>query len=136
MSNRIVHPYHAADISALAKAIGRELQKSEDTPGHVDLLNILSRSAGSSLSGKSGIRFSRKDKRQQRKVESVWFNLNLTDSIAIFSIFGLPVPLKSGCRLRLRNRKTSISDWLKRCSAALMIRACCCAGPQKPATSA
>lgn len=46
MSNRIVHPYYAADISALAKAIGRELQKSADTPGHVDLLNILSRSAG------------------------------------------------------------------------------------------
>lgn len=44
--SRVVHPYHAADISALAKAIGRELQKSTDKPGHVDLLNILSRSAG------------------------------------------------------------------------------------------
>ncbi|BCH60744.1 hypothetical protein RvVAR0630_33680 [Agrobacterium vitis] len=32
------------------------------------------------MSGKSGNRFSRKDKRKQEKLESVWFNLNLTDS--------------------------------------------------------
>jgi hypothetical protein len=32
------------------------------------------------LSGKSGIRFSRIDKRKQEKREFVWFNLNLTDS--------------------------------------------------------
>lgn len=44
--SRVVHPYYAADISALAKAIGRELQKTSDRPGHVELLNILSRSAG------------------------------------------------------------------------------------------
>ncbi len=44
--SRVVHPYHAADISALAKSIGRELQKVPDKPGHVELLNILSRSVG------------------------------------------------------------------------------------------
>jgi hypothetical protein len=44
--SRVVHPYHAADISALAKAIGRELGALSEKPGHVELLNILSRSAG------------------------------------------------------------------------------------------
>lgn len=44
--SRVVHPFHVADISALAKAIGRELGPLPEKPGHVELLNILSRSAG------------------------------------------------------------------------------------------
>ncbi|BCH61462.1 hypothetical protein RvVAR0630_40860 [Agrobacterium vitis] len=54
-----------------------------------EAVSILSNSNGSmignfadhkSLSGKGGTRFSRKDKRKQESIESVRFNLNLTDS--------------------------------------------------------
>jgi hypothetical protein len=44
--SRTVHPFHAADISALAKLITRELEKAPEKPGHVQMLNILSRSVG------------------------------------------------------------------------------------------
>lgn len=39
-------PFVAKDVSAFARALSRELQASENKPGHVQLLNMLSRSAG------------------------------------------------------------------------------------------
>lgn len=44
--SRVVHPFHAADISALAKAMTRELENMPEKPGHVQLLNLLARSVG------------------------------------------------------------------------------------------
>lgn len=39
-------PFAATDVSALARALGRELAACEGTPGHVQLLNMLARSVG------------------------------------------------------------------------------------------
>lgn len=43
-------PLHAADISAFAKSLARELKVAHDTlhrlPGHVELLNMLARASG------------------------------------------------------------------------------------------
>ncbi len=43
-------PLHAADISAFAKSLARELKAAPDTlhrlPGHVELLNMLARASG------------------------------------------------------------------------------------------
>ena len=43
-------PLHAADISAFAKTLARELKTAHDTlhrlPGHVELLNMLARASG------------------------------------------------------------------------------------------
>ena len=43
-------PLHAADISAFAKSLARELKATHDTlhrlPGHVELLNMLARASG------------------------------------------------------------------------------------------
>ena len=43
-------PLHAADISAFAKSLSRELKQAHDTlhrlPGHVELLNMLARASG------------------------------------------------------------------------------------------
>ncbi|MFD2233474.1 DUF2087 domain-containing protein [Phaeospirillum tilakii] len=43
---RPIFPFAIGDISALARSLGRELASRDGLPGHVDLLNILSRSAG------------------------------------------------------------------------------------------
>lgn len=39
-------PFHTEDISALAKCLRGELARCDHTPGHVELLNMLARSAG------------------------------------------------------------------------------------------
>ncbi|NFV80202.1 DUF2087 domain-containing protein [Magnetospirillum aberrantis] len=39
-------PYHAEDISALARTLKGELARLDHQPGHVELLNILARGAG------------------------------------------------------------------------------------------
>lgn len=39
-------PFHAEDISALARALKGELGRLDHQPGHVELLNMLARSAG------------------------------------------------------------------------------------------
>lgn len=39
-------PYHAGDISALARALKGELARLDHQPGHVELLNMLARGAG------------------------------------------------------------------------------------------
>jgi hypothetical protein len=39
-------PYHAPDISALAKSLARQLDESSERPGHVELLNLLARAVG------------------------------------------------------------------------------------------
>lgn len=39
-------PYHAPDISALAKSLARQLDDSPERPGHVELLNLLARAVG------------------------------------------------------------------------------------------
>jgi hypothetical protein len=39
-------PYHAPDISALAKSLARQLGDSPERPGHVELLNLLARAVG------------------------------------------------------------------------------------------
>lgn len=39
-------PYHAPDISALAKSLARQLDESPERPGHVELLNLLARAVG------------------------------------------------------------------------------------------
>ncbi len=39
-------PFHAEDISALARALKGELARLDHQPGHVELLNMLARSAG------------------------------------------------------------------------------------------
>ncbi|MVA71431.1 DUF2087 domain-containing protein [Agrobacterium vitis] len=44
--SRIVYPYEVADISALARLLGRELARHPQAPGHVELLNILARASG------------------------------------------------------------------------------------------
>lgn len=44
--SRIIHTYEAPDLSALARTIKRELDVRSETPGHVEILNILSRAAG------------------------------------------------------------------------------------------
>ncbi|WP_304186255.1 DUF2087 domain-containing protein [Phenylobacterium aquaticum] len=44
--SKVVFPLVAKDVSAFARALGRELETSDAKPGHVQLLNMLSRSAG------------------------------------------------------------------------------------------
>lgn len=44
--SRTIHTYEAPDLSALARTIKRELEARSETPGHVEILNILSRAAG------------------------------------------------------------------------------------------
>lgn len=44
--SKVVFPLVAKDVSAFARALGRELEASDSKPGHVQLLNMLSRSAG------------------------------------------------------------------------------------------
>ncbi|QRG05528.1 DUF2087 domain-containing protein [Xanthobacter dioxanivorans] len=44
--SRIQLPFAALDVSALARALGRELEACEGKPGHVQLLNMLVRSVG------------------------------------------------------------------------------------------
>lgn len=44
--SRSVFPFVATDISSLARSLNRELKACDETPGHVQLLNMLSRSAG------------------------------------------------------------------------------------------
>ncbi|MFV3366782.1 DUF2087 domain-containing protein [Pseudomonas sp. NY15435] len=39
-------PYHAPDISALAKSLVRQLDDSSERPGHVEMLNLLARAVG------------------------------------------------------------------------------------------
>lgn len=39
-------PFYAEDISALARALGRQLHRTERVPGHLELLNILARAVG------------------------------------------------------------------------------------------
>lgn len=43
---REILPFAASDISALARSLHRELRAINDMPGHVQLLNMLARSAG------------------------------------------------------------------------------------------
>lgn len=44
--SRSVFPFVAEDVSALARALGREIKASGETPGHVQLLNMLARAVG------------------------------------------------------------------------------------------
>jgi hypothetical protein len=44
--SRTVHPFHAEDISALARSLKGELSRLDRQPGHVELLNMLARSVG------------------------------------------------------------------------------------------
>lgn len=44
--SRSVFPFVAKDVSALARSLTRELGACEGKPGHVQLLNMLTRSAG------------------------------------------------------------------------------------------
>ena len=44
--SRDLFPFHVDDIAALAKSLRTRLSESGDTPGHVELLNILAKSAG------------------------------------------------------------------------------------------
>lgn len=44
--SRISLPFHAEDISALARALKGELARLEHQPGHVELLNMLARGVG------------------------------------------------------------------------------------------
>lgn len=44
--SRSIFPFVAEDVSALAKALGRELGDAGEKPGHVQLLNILVRAVG------------------------------------------------------------------------------------------
>jgi len=44
---RTAFPFYAQDISALARSLHRQLDSCEQTPGHVELLNMLARAAGS-----------------------------------------------------------------------------------------
>ncbi|WP_370673847.1 DUF2087 domain-containing protein [Pleomorphomonas sp. PLEO] len=44
--SRDILPFMAPDLSALAKALGRELGLIEGKPGHVQLLNMLARTVG------------------------------------------------------------------------------------------
>jgi hypothetical protein len=45
--NRSVFPFYAGDISALARSLHNQLSGCDHTPGHVELLNMLARAAGS-----------------------------------------------------------------------------------------
>jgi hypothetical protein len=42
-----VFPFYASDISELARSLHTQLTARENTPGHVELLNMLARAAGS-----------------------------------------------------------------------------------------
>ena len=44
--SRTLIPFHADDVSSLARALKGELAKFDHTPGHVELLNVLARSTG------------------------------------------------------------------------------------------
>lgn len=44
--SRDILPFIAPDVSALAKTLGRNLASTEGRPGHVQLLNMLSRAVG------------------------------------------------------------------------------------------
>ena len=44
--SRTVFPFIAQDVSSLARALSRELEGVDSKPGHVQLLNMLTRSAG------------------------------------------------------------------------------------------
>ena len=44
--SRHVFPYAAQDVSALARALGREIGAAGEKPGHVEILNMLARAAG------------------------------------------------------------------------------------------
>ncbi|SMC96466.1 DUF2087 domain-containing protein [Rhizobium sp. RU36D] len=44
--SRTLIPYHADDLSALARALKREIDAREKLPGHVEWLNILARATG------------------------------------------------------------------------------------------
>lgn len=44
--SRTIFPYAIADISGLARSLHGQLADREATPGHVELLNMLARSAG------------------------------------------------------------------------------------------
>lgn len=44
--SRTLIPFHADDVSALARALKGELAKFDHAPGHVELLNVLARSTG------------------------------------------------------------------------------------------
>lgn len=44
--SRTTHAYAAPDLSALAKTLKRELEARPETPGHVELLNMLTRAVG------------------------------------------------------------------------------------------
>ncbi len=44
--SRTVLPYHADDLSALARALKREVDARQKPPGHVEWLNILVRATG------------------------------------------------------------------------------------------
>src|SRR5215510_5916850 len=44
---RTAFPFYAGDISALARSLHNQLAHCEQIPGHVEMLNILARAAGS-----------------------------------------------------------------------------------------
>lgn len=44
--SRDLIPFHADDVSALARALKGELKKFTETPSHVELLNVLARASG------------------------------------------------------------------------------------------
>ena len=44
--SRVPMPFYAEDVSALARSLRRRLREAEAAPGHVELLNLLVKSAG------------------------------------------------------------------------------------------
>ena len=44
--SRPIFPFHAEDISALARALKNQLDGRDEPPGHVELLNMLARATG------------------------------------------------------------------------------------------
>lgn len=44
--SRTVFPFAASDISALARSLKEQLNGCQETPGHVELLNMLARASG------------------------------------------------------------------------------------------
>ena len=44
--SRLSLPFHAQDISALAKSLKGQIAATDRDPGHVELLNMLARSSG------------------------------------------------------------------------------------------
>jgi hypothetical protein len=44
---RTAFPFYAGDISALARSLHNQLTHCENTPGHVEMLNMLARAVGS-----------------------------------------------------------------------------------------